>query len=358
MELAKKTIEDYYGKNTQSGEYKGCATFRDWRELINRKDIDAVMISTPDHWHVPMAISAINAGKDVACEKPLTRNIAEGRKLSNLVKEKNRMFRTDSEFRSSKSFHKAAQIVRNGKIGKLQKITVGLPKDDTLPPQPAMPVPPELDYDMWLGPAPWRPYNKHRVHYYFRFFWDYSGGQMTNWGAHHLDIAQWGLGMDESGPIEIESTASYDPQKRYEVPEKFSITYKYANGVTIYCESPASKNGTTFIGEKGSIYVTRGNIESNPESILEEPLKETDVHLYESKNHHQNWLDCIKSRKLPICDVAIGHRSATVCHLGNISIRTQKKIKWDPTREEIVGDAELAKWVHKPYRTPWKLPEV
>jgi predicted dehydrogenase len=213
---------------------------------------------------------------------------------------------------------------------------------------------------MWLGPAPYRPYNKHRVHYYFRFFWDYSGGQMTNWGAHHLDITQWGLGMDESGPVEIEATCELDKQKRYEVPENFNITYRYANGTVVECNSGGNKfkMGARFEGEKGWIYVNRGALECGPEEILEEPLKDGDVRLYASKNHHQNWLDCIKSRKAPICDVAIGHRSATVCHLGNIAVRTGKKIQWDPAMQQIVGDAELAKWTTKAYRAPWKLPEV
>ncbi len=336
------------------------ATFSDYRKMLEDKSIDAILISTPDHWHTLPAAEAMMAGKDVYCEKPLTLTIYEGQVLVKIARKYNRILQTGSQQRSDPRFRKACEYVRSGRLGKIQTVRVGLPGVNWTK-EPAVPdsePPPELDYNMWLGPAPYRPYNKHRVHYYFRFFWDYSGGQMTNWGAHHLDIAQWGLGMDESGPIEIESTGSFDSQKRYEVPEKFSITYKYANDVTIYCESPAPKNGTTFIGEKGSIYVTRGNIESDPESILEEPLKETDVHLYESKNHHQNWLDCIKSRKLPICDVAIGHRSATVCHLGNISIRTQKKIKWDPAKEVVVGDAEVAKWVSKPYRAPWKLPTV
>lgn len=336
------------------------ATYGDYRKMLEDKSIDAVLISTPDHWHALAAADAMMAGKDVYCEKPLTLTIYEGQVLVKIARKYNRILQTGSQQRSDPRFRKACEYVRSGRLGKIHTVRVGLPGVNWTkePPVPDSPPPPELDYDMWLGPAPWRPYNKHRVHYYFRFFWDYSGGQMTNWGAHHLDIAQWGLGMDESGPVEIEGTASYDPQKRYEVPEKFTVTYKYANGVTLYCESPSAKNGTTFIGEKGSIYVTRGNIESDPESILEEPLKETDVHLYESKNHHQNWLECIKTRKLPICDVAIGHRSATVCHLGNISIRTQKKIKWDPVKEQIVGDPEVAKWVHKPYRAPWKLPEV
>jgi predicted dehydrogenase len=214
-----------------------------------------------------------------------------------------------------------------------------------------------LNYDLWLGPAPWRPYNKQRVHYYFRFFWDYSGGQMTNWGAHHLDIAQWGLGMDGSGPVAIEASATFDPEKRYEVPQAFKITYKYANGVTVICESPSKKTGTQFEGDQGMIYVNRGVLESTPEELADEARRKIGQSP-KVKNHHQNWIECLKSRQLPICDVAIGHRSATVCHLGNIAVRTGKKLQWDPAKEQILGDAELAKWVSKPYRAPWQLPDI
>jgi predicted dehydrogenase len=211
---------------------------------------------------------------------------------------------------------------------------------------------------MWLGPAPLRPYNEYHVHYFFRFFWDYSGGQMTNWGAHHLDIAQWGLGQDESGPVEIEGSAEYNPEKLYETPTKFDVRYKYADGTVLLCSSGTGKYraGTLFEGDKGSIYINRGALESTPEEILEEPLGSKRVKLYESADHYRNWLDCIKTRQDPICKVEIGHRSATMCHLGNIAVRSGKKVVWDPAKQQIVGDAELAKWASRPYRAPWKLP--
>ena len=183
---------------------------------------------------------------------------------------------------------------------------------------------------------------------------------MTNWGAHHLDIAQWGLGTDDSGPVEISCPVPpvYSPDHLYETPQKFEVTYKYADGTVVLCSSGTGKykGGTLFEGEKGSLFVTRGAIESTPEEILEQPLDDKCVRLYESANHHQNWIECIKSRKDPICTAEIGHRSATVCHLGNIAVRTGKTVMWDPAKQEIVGDAELAKWVSRPYRAPWKLP--
>ena len=340
-----------------------CAAFRDYRKLLEDKSIDAVLIATPDHWHTLPAINACEAGKDVYCEKPLTLTIAEGQALVKAVRHYRRVLQTGSQQRSEAKFLKACEYVRNGRIGKVKTVKVGLPGPNFTKKARQLTVPdsqppPELDYDFWLGPAPWRPYNENRVHYLFRFFWDYSGGQMTNWGAHHLDIAQWGLGTDDSGPVEVTGSAVYNSEKLYETPDKFDAIYKYADGTVLLCSSGTGKykGGTTFEGEKGTIFISRGVVESKPEEILEQPLDSNAVRLYASTDHHQNWLDCIKSRKDPICNVDIGHRSATVCHLGNIAVRTGKTVRWDPLKQEIVGDAELAKWVGRPYRAPWKLP--
>ena len=356
--------------------------FSDYRKLIEDKSVDAVLIATPDHWHALPAIEACLAGKDVYCEKPLTLFIEEGKTLVKAARKTNRIVQCGSQQRSEAKFLKAAEYVRNGRLGKIKRVLVGLVGVNWTkePLVPDSEPPPELDYDMWLGPAPQRPYNKQRVHYYFRFFWDYSGGQMTNWGAHHLDITQWALGMDESGPVEITGKGDFDPEKRFETPSGFAITYKYANGVVVECQSPTPKvaalipekkdhvmeildgkaefTGCIFEGEKGLLYVNRGVIRVWPEEIFEKPIEDSDVRLYQSTQHHKDWLECIKTRKAPICDVAIGHRSATVCHLGNIAIRTGRKIKWDPAKEVIVGDAEAAKQTTKEYRAPWKLPPV
>jgi predicted dehydrogenase len=358
------------------------AIYSDYRRLLEDKSIDAVLVATPDHWHALPSIEACLAGKDVYCEKPLTLFIEEGRALVKAARSQKRIVQCGSQQRSESKFLKAAEYVRNGRIGKIKRVHVGLVgvnwTKDPLVPDGEPPA--ELDYDMWLGPAPARPYNKQRVHYFFRFFWDYSGGQMTNWGAHHLDITQWALGMDESGPVEITGTGEFDPQKRFEVPSAFGITYRYANGVVVECRSPTPKvaslipeqkehalevldgkadfTGCIFEGEKGLLYVNRGVIRVWPEDVFETPLKDDDVRLYKSTSQHQNWLECIRTRKLPICDVEIGHRSATVCHLGNIAIRTGRKLQWDPVKETIVGDAEAARMTTKEYRAPWKLPKV
>ncbi len=341
----------------EKANHRPCAAYGDFRKLLEDKSIDAVLSATPDHWHVPAALAACEAGKDVYSEKPLTLSIHEGRVLVNAVRRHRRVLQTGSQQRSDTKFRKGCELVRSGYIGKVHTVRVGLPGVNWMkdPPVPDSAPPLELNYDFWLGPAPERPYNAHRVHYYFRFFWDYSGGQMTNWGAHHLDIAQWGLGMDDSGPVEIAGTAEYNQDHLYEVPQSFRVTYKYANGVTMYCESPAKETGTRFIGDKGSIHLNRGVLESDPEDIVQQASKPDDVHLYASREHHQNWLDCIKSRHPPICDVEIGHRSASVCHLGNIALRTGRRIQWNPAKEEIVGDAVSVKELDYEYRKPWKL---
>lgn len=333
--------------------------YTDFRNLLEQKDIDAVIIATPDHWHALQTIYACEAAKDVYVEKPMTLTIHEGWAMIKTARRYNRIVQVGSQQRSDSRFRRACEYVRSGRIGKILMIRVGLPGVNWTnePPVPDGPPPPELDYDMWLGPAPWRPYNKHRVHYYFRFFWDYSGGQLTNWGAHHLDIVQWALNMDESGPVEISAKAEYDMQGRYEVPSWFEVTYKYGNDVTVLC-GQSHRSGVTFEGQDAVLYVDRGRLECTDPAVIKEPLRPDEVHLYESNNHIQNWYDCIKSRKLPIADVAIGHRSATVCHLGNIAIRTGRTIKWDPVKEEIIGDPAAATLIYKPYRAPWRLPEL
>jgi predicted dehydrogenase len=336
--------------------------YADYRKLLDDKTTDAVLIATPDHWHALITIGACEAGKDVYCEKPLTLVIAEGRAMVNAARKHKRIVQTGSQQRSDAKFRQACELVRSGAVGKIHTVKVGLPGPNfKAPGVPDGKAPEALDYDLWLGPAPERAYNEKRVHYLFRFFWDYSGGQQTNFGAHHLDIAQWGLGTDGTGPTKIEGKATFNKDKWFETPETAHVTYSYDGGVKVYCSLGGGKDayagGTTFIGEKGELFVTRGKIELKLDGEKIEPGKfpTPTVKLTESGNHHKNWLECIKTRKAPICDVEIGHRSATVCHLGNIALRTGKAIVWDPAKEEIVGDAEAAKMVTKVYRKPWNL---
>ena len=349
------------GKLVEAAKGKA-ETFRDYRKLLASKEVDAVLISTPDHWHALQTIHACAAGKDVYCEKPLTLVIAEGRAMVNAARDHKRIVQTGSQQRSDAKFRQTCELVRGGTIGKIHTVKVGLPGPNFKAPGiPDGKIPDGLNYDLWLGPAPERAYNEKRVHYLFRFFWDYSGGQQTNFGAHHLDIAQWGLGTDDTGPTKIEGQATFNKDKWFETPETAHVTYTYANGIKMLCSLGTGKDayaaGTTFEGDKGTIFVTRGKMEMTTagEKVDAAKLPSAEVKLYASGNHHKNWLECIKSRKPPICDVEIGHRSATVCHLGNIALRTGAAIVWDPAKEEIVGNAEAAKMVTKIYRKPWKL---
>jgi predicted dehydrogenase len=337
---------------------KTCAAYGDYRQLLADQNVDAVIVTTPDHWHAMITIDACAAGKDVYCEKPLTLAVAEGQAMVRAARNHGRIVQTGSQQRSDDRFRLACELVRNGRLGKIRTIKVGIPKVNFSGPAVADSQPPAtLDYDFWLGPAPLKPYNEKHVHYLFRFFWDYSGGQLTNFGAHHLDIVQWALGTDDTGPVAIEGQARYHPQGWFEVPEWFDIKYQYANGPTVLCGQDY-KGGVTFEGERGTLFVDRAKIESNPTEIAKTALVETDVRLSISKNHHKNWLECVRSRQRPICDVETGHRAATICHLGNIAVRTGRPIAWDPAREEIVGDSEAAKMLSRPYRSPWKLPQV
>ena len=333
-------------------------TFGDYRQLLDRKDVDAVVVSVPDHWHALVTIQGCQAGKDVYCEKPLSLTVSEGRKMVEAARAHKRVVQTGSQQRSDKRFRLACELVRSGKLGKLETVLVGIPAVNwSGPPVPDSAPPAELDYDFWLGPAPKKPYNAKHVHYNFRFYWDYSGGQMTNFGAHHLDIAQWALDMDASGPVHIEATARFHPEHWYEVPMSSHVTYTYANGVTVKLgqNDKDYPQGCTFLGSEGKIFVDRSKIVSTPTELARQELSASDVHLYDSRNHYRNFVDCVKSRKTPICDVEIGHRSATVCHLGNIAIRSGRKIQWDPSAETIVGDDAANAMLARPYRSPWTI---
>lgn len=332
-----------------------CDVYGDFRKLLDRKDIDAVVVSTPDHWHALPTVRACEAGKHVYCEKPLTLTIVEGRKIVEAARANNAVVQTGSQQRSSGNFRLACELVRNGRIGRVTKVEVGIPgcnHPGALGPDGEPPE--QLDYDFWLGPAPWRAYNAKRVHYNFRFWLDYSGGQMTNWGAHHLDIAHWGLGADESGPIDVDGTATFDAEKRFDVPAGYDIVFTYPGEVKVHI-GQKYRGGTTFHGTEGSIHVNRGRLESTPDDIIQQPLGDDDLRLTESSNHHRNWLDCIKTGTLPICDAEIGHRTATACHLANLCALLGRKLRWDSAKEQFLGDDEANSMRNRPYRAPWKL---
>jgi predicted dehydrogenase len=329
--------------------------YKDFRELLARSDIDAVTVVTPDHWHAPICIAAVRAGKDVYCEKPLTHTILEGRQLVNEVKHYGRVLQTGSQQRSSDNFRKACELVRNGYIGDVKTVIVGLPNNNRTcePTWQPQPVPEGFDYDFWLGPAEWAPYHKQRCHYEFRFILDYSGGQVTNWGAHHLDIAQWGLGMDNSGPVEMVGQGEFPQSGLFTTATKVYFEATYANGTKLICKTGGSN--TRFEGTKGWVDVKRGGLKTEPESLATQVIGPQEIHLYDSKNHHQNFLDCIKSRQEPIANVEVGHRSSTLCHLGNMSMLLKRPLKWDPAKEEFVGDDVANRMRWRPRRAPWNV---
>jgi predicted dehydrogenase len=354
-EPARKMVNDYYAGKAGAGSYKGCDTYRDFRDLVARNDIDAVSVATPDHWHVPTSITAVRAGKDVYCEKPLTLTIAEGRTLADEVRRYGRVLQTGSQQRSGSEFRKGCELVVNGRIGKLHTMRVGISGNNRKcePTWTPEPVPEGLDYDLWLGPAPWEPYHTQRCHYQFRFILEYSGGQMTNWGAHHLDIAQWGNQADDTGPVEIRGKGEFPKTGLFTTAAKAEIEYTYANGVKLFLET--GSGGTRFEGSEGWVYVNRGKLEAEPKSLLTSIIGPDETHLYQSRNHVQNFLDCVESRKDPICTAEIGHRSSTVCHLGNIAMLLERPLKWDPQTEQFVGDSEANRMIWRPRRAPWRL---
>ncbi len=337
--------------------------YGDFRHLVEQKDLDAVLIAVPDHWHALASVAAMEAGLDVYCEKPLTLTIDEGKKVVATARRYGAVTQTGSQQRSDPRFRQACELVRNGKIGKVKRVDTVLHAVETGVWMPDETPPDELDWDFWLGPAPWAPYARNRVHYQFRWFYDYSGGVMTDWGAHHNDIAQWALGMDGSGPVHVDGTqATFAEEGMHTVPLHFDVMYRYADGTELICHTDKRDinghkfgNGIMFTGTDGWIFVNRSEIAASDPALLEIELGPNDVRLYKSDHHHNNWLDCIQSRERCICDVEIGHRSVTVCHLGNISIRLGRPLEWDPKKEDFVGDEPASQMVRKPMRAPWHL---
>lgn len=338
--------------------------YHDFRKLLEQKDIDAVLIATPDHWHALTALAAMEAGKDVYCEKPLTLTIEEGQALVAAARRYGTVFQTGSQQRSHPRFRLAVEIMRNRLLGDIQKIETRVGQVGPGEWQPVQTPPAGFDWNFWLGPRPYVDYMPIRSHHTFRWFYDYSGGKLTDWGAHHNDIAQWGLGTDESGPVYVDATnATFHAQGPHTVAGEFDIHYKYADGTDLFCHTQEQSyedgtkfgNGVKFTGTNGWIFVSRIEIQASDPELLKIELGGNDIRLYKSDDHHQNWLDCIRSRERCICDVAIGHRSVSICHIGNISARLHRPLQWDPQKEEFVGDAEANRMMSRPMRAPWHL---
>jgi predicted dehydrogenase len=336
------------------------SSYNDFRELLARPDVDAVVVCTPDQWHAPISIAAAKAGKDIYCEKPLAFNVAEGRMLCDTVKRYERVLQTGAHQRSDNNFRHACELVRNGRIGKLQTIKVEIPENSR--PNPLTwktePPPAGLDYDLWLGPALYRPYIQQGCHYNWHFIYDFGWGQMTNWGAHAFDIAQWGNGTDLTGPVEVSGKGEFPKEGLFETPLSYDIEYKYANEVRLLCttvKAGGPESPVRFEGTDGWIFVCRGRIFSQPASIVQSIIGPDEIRLYHSRDHHQNFLDCVRLRTKPVADVETGHRSATVCHLGGIAVRLGRKLQWDPVKECFINNAQADKMLARPMRSPWHL---
>jgi predicted dehydrogenase len=353
-EFSQKMVEQRYAQDKKSGVFKGCAAYNDFHDLLGRSDIEAVVIGTPDHWHAIPVLEACKAKKDIYCEKPLSLTIHEAKAMIDAVRKYKRVFQTGSQQRSDREFRVACELVRSGRIGKIKRVNVNVGGPSKWCDLKEEKMEPGLDWDRWLGPAPRRPYNSvlspRGINKFFpnwRLYREYSGGMMTDWGAHHFDIAQWGLGMDHSGPVKI--IPPKDPKA-----EK-GLRYVYANGVEVVHDGGG---GVQFIGSTGEITVNRGHLSSKPADIIKQPLGKKDVHLYVSPGHQRDWLNCIRSRKKPICDVEIGARSVTVCHLGNLAYWNHRTLRWDPKKWEFLDDKEAAKWLDRERREKYQLPKV
>jgi predicted dehydrogenase len=361
---ARRLVEDYYGKKRSAGTYRGCSALGDFRELLGRSDVDAVEICTPDHWHAIMVVEACKAGKAIYCQKPLSLTIAEGRAMSWAVSRSRVVFQTGSQQRSDPKFRRAAELVRNGRIGDLTRVRVGMPggrtdyakTGDHKKPEP---VPQGFDFDRWLGPAPDAPYAQARCHVNFRWNYDYSGGQVTDWGGHHPDCAQWGMGTEMTGPVEIRNAKGvFPPDPLWNTATEYRFEAIYENGVPLIV-SNQEKMGVTFEGTKGKIYVNRGTLEAEPRSILDSKIGPDEIHLYASDDHFRNFIDCVISREPTAAPVEVAHRSITICHLGNIAMRlNRQKLRWDPRTEQIIGDDEASRMLSRAYRSPWTLATV
>jgi predicted dehydrogenase len=349
--------------------------YADFRKVIDRKDVAIVLNGTPDHWHTLVNLAALRAGKDVYSEKPLTLTIDEGKRLVAAVKQTGRVLQTGSQQRSDAKFRLACEVVRNNRLGKLTQITTVLPAGPAKGPFKASPPPSTLDWNTWQGQAPEAEYVPERCHLWFRFWREYSGGTITDWGAHHNDIALWAMGLDRSGPQTIEGRVLVKPvEGGFTTPPEYEVDYTYANGVKHRCQTTTThsifgaqlrepKAGETGIGIKfegpdGWLFVTRGKIEASKPEILKDAFATGDVRLPVSNDHMANFFEAVKTRKPPICDVEVGHRSASLCHLGGIALRLGRKLTWDAATEAFVNDKDADTHLAREQRKPWTYESV
>ena len=377
VDAGKRLVNDFYSKQTGK-TYSGVTGYSDYRELLANKEIDAVIISTPDHWHAIAAIHAVQAGKDVYLQKPASLTIAEGRALCNAVSRTGRILQIGSQQRSSPQFRYAAELVRNGRIGQLKTVYIGLPVDPSGEAEPEMPVPRNLNYEMWLGSTPSVYYTEQRVHPQTGFGrpgWlrceQFGAGMITGWGAHHVDSAHWAMDAEYTGPIEVQGSAEFPKKGLWDVHGKFRTEAMYASGVRMII-SDDYPNGLKFEGTEGWIFVSRGDeqvtssdpvaklkdnkaLAASDPKIITSVIGPKEIHLYESKEHHANWLDCVKSRKQPIAPIETGHRSCSACLIHHIAMKLKRRVYWDPAAERFKNDDQANAMLSRPQRSPYTI---
>ena len=352
--LAVETVNKHYADTD-------CAAFGDFRDLLARRDIDAVCLAVPDHWHAVLAIAAARAGKDIYGEKPLARTIAEGREMVRVVRQCGCTWQTGSWQRSTTRFRMACELVRNERIGTLRRVEVGIGPGYRIEPQPVMPVPAGFDYDLWLGPAPWAPYTEKRCHWNFRWIDDYSGGQVTDWGAHHIDVAHWGMGADDTGPVSVVGAGEFPADGLYDTAVTYDFRCRYANGVTLRVASNNHlRQGVRFIGDRGWVHVTRGTLDASDRGILRSRIGPEEIHLprppgEHRQGHRADFLHCVRTGAETITPIEVGQRSITVAHLGNLAMTLGREVRWDPAAERVPGDDEANRLLARPLREPWRL---
>ncbi|WP_436416402.1 Gfo/Idh/MocA family protein [Petrimonas sp.] len=372
----KKYIDDYYSKKTGNSKYSNARMYDDYKEMLLNKDIDAVIISTPDHQHAEPAALAALAKKDIYLQKPTSLTVTEGRFMSDIVRKQGVILQVGTQQRSSPQFRIAAELVRNGRIGKLHTVKIGLPGDPSGPEAPEMPIPKNLNYDMWLGSTPEVYYTEIRVHpqnNYGRPGWlrceQFGSGMITGWGQHHFESAAWGMDTEYTGPVSVEAVAQFPKSGLWDVHGDFMVKAEYENGITMYT-SGGYPNGIRYEGTDGWIFVSRGNyvasssdpveqangakaLDASDPKILTSEIKENEIHLYKSDNQHGNWLDCIKSRKEPISPVEIGHRACTICLISHIAMKLPGRLEWDPKTERFRNSEVANSMLSRPQRFPY-----
>lgn len=350
----KGSVDKRYGNSD-------CRVYTDYREILEKEKPDTALIALPDHWHALVSVAAANKKIDIYGEKPMARSIIESRAIVNSVHRNNIIWQTGSQQRSEANFHHAVELVRNGRIGKIDYVEVGLPDGGSYIGNPAIqPVPEGVNWDMWLGPAPQVPF-RGVLHWNWRWMTDYSGGQLTDWAGHHIDIAHWGLGLENTGPVTIEGKGRPNNDGIYDVFVEYDIHATYASGLKMRIANSSRLEhgmGVVWRGTEGWIHVTRGGLKASDENILKEKIGRDEIQIYKSEDHKQNFIDCVKSRKEAIAPAEAGHRSISVALLGEIAMITGQKLNWDPVTEKFTdGNIYATRLLKKPYRNPWKLPE-